>query len=76
MLSLGLPPGVLNIISGYGPTAGAALVGHPGIDKVCVGAGFRALGLGGQVWFWFEGEGGREGGEKKEVMWGIVGLGL
>ena len=30
----GLPPGVLNIVSGYGPTAGAALVAHPGIDKV------------------------------------------
>jgi aldehyde dehydrogenase (NAD+) len=25
---------VLNIISGYGPTAGAALVGHPSIDKI------------------------------------------
>jgi acyl-CoA reductase-like NAD-dependent aldehyde dehydrogenase len=35
-LEAGLPPGVLNIISGYGPTAGAALVAHPGIDKVRV----------------------------------------
>jgi len=33
----GLPPGVLNIISGYGPTAGAALVAHKGIDKVSCG---------------------------------------
>lgn len=30
----GLPPGVLNIISGHGPTAGAALVEHPDVDKV------------------------------------------
>ena len=30
----GLPPGVLNIISGYGPTAGAALVEHKDVDKV------------------------------------------
>uniref|UniRef100_A0A383WQ86 Aldehyde dehydrogenase domain-containing protein n=1 Tax=Tetradesmus obliquus TaxID=3088 RepID=A0A383WQ86_TETOB len=33
-LEAGLPPGVLNIISGYGPTAGAALVGNPGVDKI------------------------------------------
>jgi hypothetical protein len=33
-VSAGLPPGVLNIISGYGPTAGAALVGNPDVDKV------------------------------------------
>lgn len=30
----GLPPGVLNIISGYGPTAGAAIVEHPLVDKI------------------------------------------
>ena len=30
----GLPPGVVNIINGYGETAGAALVAHPGVDKV------------------------------------------
>jgi len=29
-----LPPGVLNMISGEGPTAGAALVRHPGVDKI------------------------------------------
>ncbi len=29
-----LPPGVLNMISGDGPTTGEALVKHPGIDKV------------------------------------------
>jgi len=30
----GLPDGVLNIITGLGETAGAAVAGHPGIDKV------------------------------------------
>ncbi|KAL9246495.1 hypothetical protein vseg_020022 [Gypsophila vaccaria] len=30
----GLPPGVLNVISGYGPTAGAAICTHMDIDKV------------------------------------------
>ena len=30
----GFPPGVVNIIAGYGPTAGAAIAAHPDIDKV------------------------------------------
>eukprot|EP01025_Chloroclados_australasicus_P042240 TRINITY_DN4495_c0_g2_i1.p1 TRINITY_DN4495_c0_g2~~TRINITY_DN4495_c0_g2_i1.p1 ORF type:complete len:507 (-),score=88.23 TRINITY_DN4495_c0_g2_i1:920-2392(-) len=30
----GIPPGVLNVIPGYGPTAGAALCAHPGVDKI------------------------------------------
>ncbi|KAK9061723.1 hypothetical protein SSX86_018906 [Deinandra increscens subsp. villosa] len=30
----GLPPGVLNIVSGYGPTAGAALCSHMDVDKL------------------------------------------
>lgn len=30
----GVPPGVVNVVSGWGPEAGAALVGHPGVDKV------------------------------------------
>lgn len=30
----GLPDGVVNIITGFGHTAGAAIVEHPGIDKV------------------------------------------
>src|SRR6202049_2982087 len=31
---VGLPPGVVNIINGFGETAGAALVAHPGVDKI------------------------------------------
>lgn len=34
LLEAGLPPGVVNIVPGYGPTAGAAIVKHPGVDKV------------------------------------------
>ena len=30
----GLPPGVLNIVPGYGEEAGAALAAHPGIDHL------------------------------------------
>ncbi|CAJ0607909.1 unnamed protein product [Cylicocyclus nassatus] len=30
----GFPPGVVNLIPGYGPTAGAAISGHMGVDKV------------------------------------------
>ena len=30
----GFPPGVLNVITGYGPSTGAPLVRHPGVDKV------------------------------------------
>lgn len=30
----GFPPGVFNVVTGQGETAGAALVRHPGIDKV------------------------------------------
>jgi len=30
----GLPPGVLNVVCGYGPTAGAAISNHMHIDKV------------------------------------------
>ncbi|KAJ7560012.1 hypothetical protein O6H91_04G110800 [Diphasiastrum complanatum] len=33
-LEAGLPPGVLNIVSGYGPTAGAAVSKHMDVDKV------------------------------------------
>lgn len=30
----GLPPGVLNVVPGFGPTAGRALVDHPGVNKI------------------------------------------
>ena len=30
----GFPPGVINVVPGYGPTAGAALSSHPDVDKV------------------------------------------
>lgn len=30
----GFPPGVVNVLSGFGPTAGAAIVNHPDVDKV------------------------------------------
>src|SRR5262245_49498352 len=30
----GLPEGILNVVPGYGPTAGAALATHPGVDKI------------------------------------------
>jgi len=30
----GLPPGVLNVVTGYGDPAGQALVDHPGVDKI------------------------------------------
>jgi aldehyde dehydrogenase (NAD+) len=33
-LEAGFPPGVVNIVPGYGETAGAALVKHPGVDKI------------------------------------------
>ncbi len=33
-LEAGFPPGVINIVPGFGPTAGAAIVKHPGVDKV------------------------------------------
>jgi aldehyde dehydrogenase (NAD+) len=29
-----LPPGVVNVVTGYGDEAGAALAAHPGVDKV------------------------------------------
>ncbi|MGI9457623.1 MAG: aldehyde dehydrogenase family protein [Aeoliella sp.] len=30
----GIPDGVINVVPGYGPTAGAAIVEHPGVDKI------------------------------------------
>jgi len=34
ILEAGVPPGVVNIVPGYGETAGAALAAHPGVDKI------------------------------------------
>lgn len=31
----GLPPGVFNVVQGFGETAGAPLSAHPGVDLVC-----------------------------------------
>ena len=34
LLEAGVPAGVVNILPGFGETAGAALAAHPGVDKV------------------------------------------
>ncbi|MBI4241113.1 MAG: aldehyde dehydrogenase family protein, partial [Candidatus Rokubacteria bacterium] len=34
LLEAGVPEGVANILPGFGPTAGAAITAHPGIDKI------------------------------------------
>jgi aldehyde dehydrogenase (NAD+) len=34
LMDAGVPPGVVNVVPGYGETAGAALAAHPGVDKV------------------------------------------
>ncbi|MGH7933043.1 MAG: aldehyde dehydrogenase family protein [Candidatus Binataceae bacterium] len=34
ILESGLPEGVVNIVTGFGPTAGGAIAAHPDIDKV------------------------------------------
>ena len=31
---VGFPPGVVNIVTGFGPTAGAPLASHPDVDKI------------------------------------------
>lgn len=33
-IQAGFPPGVVNIIPGFGPTAGAAIASHQDVDKV------------------------------------------
>lgn len=33
-LEVGFPPGVINVVTGYGKDVGQALVEHPGVDKV------------------------------------------
>ena len=38
-----LPPGVVNVITGFGPDIGAALVSHPGVAKISfTGGGIAA----------------------------------
>jgi phenylacetaldehyde dehydrogenase len=34
ILEAGFPEGVVNIVTGFGETAGAALAAHPGVDKI------------------------------------------
>jgi acyl-CoA reductase-like NAD-dependent aldehyde dehydrogenase len=34
LLQAGFPAGVINVLTGYGPTAGAAISSHPDINKV------------------------------------------
>jgi aldehyde dehydrogenase (NAD+) len=34
LVEAGFPPGVVNLLPGYGPTAGAAIVNHMDVDKV------------------------------------------
>lgn len=34
LIEAGVPAGVVNIVTGYGKTAGAAIVEHPGVDKI------------------------------------------
>lgn len=31
---VGFPPGVVNVVTGFGPSAGAPLASHPGVDKI------------------------------------------
>jgi len=35
----GFPPGVVNVITGFGPECGAVLTGHPGIDHIAFTGG-------------------------------------
>jgi acyl-CoA reductase-like NAD-dependent aldehyde dehydrogenase len=38
-IEVGLPPGVLNVLTGPGADVGQALVAHPGIDKIAFTGG-------------------------------------
>ena len=42
MHDAGTPPGVFNLINGAGPTVGAALAGHPGVDMISITGSTRA----------------------------------
>lgn len=46
LLQAGLPPGVLNVVSGFGPTAGAALCSHMEVDKVLYDINYESSYLG------------------------------
>jgi aldehyde dehydrogenase (NAD+) len=39
---IGLPAGVFNLVSGYGPVVGEAVAGHPGVDMVSFTGSTRA----------------------------------
>ncbi|MEV0766754.1 aldehyde dehydrogenase [Nocardia salmonicida] len=40
----GFPPGVVNVVTGWGPETGAALAAHPGVDKIAF-TGSTATGI-------------------------------
>ncbi|MGI8493093.1 MAG: aldehyde dehydrogenase family protein [Acidimicrobiales bacterium] len=40
--SAGLPPGVFNLVTGYGPVVGEAIASHPGVDMVSFTGSTRA----------------------------------
>ena len=40
--SIGLPPGVFNLVTGVGPVVGEAIAGHPGVDFVSFTGSTRA----------------------------------
>ena len=45
----GFPAGVVNMVPGYGPTAGAAIVNHPMVDKIA----FTGVPIKQLIIFWY-----------------------